>query len=149
LRRDRNVKAQLKQALTAALADGPGKAIEVCATVAPQLAAAASTGGITIGRATTRPRNPANAAADWRAEAIAHFEAMTPVARDAAVFTRELAGGGLAYAEPLVIQDLCVVCHGASLAPEVAQTLAARYPDDRATGYKTGDLRGVAWAEVR
>lgn len=27
--------------------------------------------------------------------------------------------------------------------------LAARYPDDAATGYALGDLRGVLWAEVK
>ena len=51
------------------------------------------------------------------------------------------------YVEPIVTQPLCLACHGSSLAPEIAERLAADYPDDRATGFEVGDLRGVFWAE--
>lgn len=143
-------KASLKQALTVALGErGPGGAIEVCATEAPRLAAAVSKGPIQIGRATRRPRNPANAATGWQADAIAYFEAMPAGDRAKATFTKLLPDGATAYAEPLIVGGLCLVCHGQALSSEVTAALAARYPEDRATGYAEGDLRGVAWAEVR
>jgi hypothetical protein len=44
---------------------------------------------------------------------------------------------------------MCLQCHGEALAPEVTQALAARYPDDRATGFREGQLRGalsIRWA---
>ena len=47
-----------------------------------------------------------------------------------------------------VYGQLCVTCHGESLAPDVQERLAERYPTDRATGYRVGDLRGVFWAEL-
>lgn len=145
--------SKLKGTLVAALGKamtegGPTKAIEVCSTEAPALARAASTDGVTVGRATRKPRNPANAASGWREEAIAHFEALPPAERGAARFSRALPDGATAYAEPLVIAELCLACHGSKLAPEVSAELARRYPDDRATGYALGDLRGVVWAEL-
>ena len=62
--------------------------------------------------------------------------------------TVELAGGGLGYVEPIRIKPPCLACHGASLAPATADELAERYPEDQATGYKLGELRGLFWAEV-
>jgi len=36
-------------------------------------------------------------------------------------------------------------CHGSEseLMPEVNSLIAQKYPDDKATGYRTGDLRGA------
>jgi len=144
------LKKSLVAALTRALADGVPQAIAVCSTEAPRLATAAGRDGAVVGRATRKPRNPANEATGWQAEALAQFErlraAHTPL--DGQSFTRRLPSGRIAYAEPLVIQALCLTCHGSSLAPDVVAALAERYPNDRATGYAEGDLRGVAWVEL-
>jgi hypothetical protein len=144
------LKSTLVGALTQAMAEGAPAAITVCNTEAPKLAAALSTEGVTVGRATRKPRNPKNAAAGWQADALAHFEQLattkTPLAGTS--FSRRLADGRVAYAEPLVIQELCVPCHGTAIAPDVQAVLAEKYPADQATGYAVGDLRGVAWAEL-
>ena len=143
-------KGSLKQALTTAINDqGLAGAIDVCAREAPRLADAGSQGGLRIGRATRKPRNPANAATGWQADALATYEAMRPELRAAHVYTRDLPDGALAYAEPLSAEGLCLACHGKTLAPEVTLALSSRYPEDQATGYAAGDLRGVVWAEVR
>ena len=44
------------------------------------------------------------------------------------------------------MQPMCLNCHGekAVLAPGVQDALNKIYPDDKAVGYKEGDLRG-AW----
>jgi hypothetical protein len=144
------LKSQLVGALTEALKGGAPAAISVCSGVAPGLARSLSTGGVTVGRATRKPRNPANVATGWRADALARFEAMVAAGQPlaGATWVSRLPDGTAAYAEPLVIQPLCVACHGAALAPEVSAELAARYPADQATGYAVGDLRGIAWAEI-
>lgn len=145
----------LKQQLVAALTEaiersGAPAAIAVCSGVAPGIAQSVGGGGVTVGRATRKPRNPANAAVGWRADALAHFEARVAAGQPlgGATWASRLPDGTTAYAEPLVIQELCLACHGARLAPEVAAALAERYPADQATGYAIGDLRGVAWAEI-
>jgi len=51
----------------------------------------------------------------------------------------------LRYLKPIVIQAECLNCHGSEseLMPEVNSLIAQKYPDDKATGYRTGDLRGA------
>jgi hypothetical protein len=143
------LKKSLVGALTSALGQGAPSAIEACHTMAPALAESLSKDGITVGRATTKPRNPKNAVAGWQAEALAEFEKLHADKQLAGKsFTRRLPDGRVAYAEPLVIQELCLACHGTNVAPEVQAVLAQKYPGDRATGYSVGDLRGVAWAEL-
>jgi hypothetical protein len=42
---------------------------------------------------------------------------------------------------------MCLACHGdpqKDIQPAVLQTISKLYPDDKAIGYKEGDLRG-AW----
>jgi hypothetical protein len=50
------------------------------------------------------------------------------------------------YAPILVRAPLCLSCHGEpgnTMIAEDADYLKAGYPDDRATGYKLGELRGL------
>ena len=144
------LKKTLVSELGSAMARGVPAAIEVCQARAPAIAAELSSGGTRLGRATRRARNPANRAEGWTLDAITYFEDLharkQPLA--SASFSKILDDGRVAYAEPLVIQELCVTCHGKELAPEVRSTLATRYPADQATGYAVGDLRGVVWVEL-
>lgn len=143
------LKRTLVGALTKALADGPAQAIAVCQTEAPAIAARLSHDGIVVGRATRKPRDPANAVGGWQAEALTSFEqARAAGPLDGKSFVARLADGRVGYAEPLVIQEVCLACHGAAVAPEVRAALDARYPTDRATGYQLGELRGLAWVEL-
>jgi hypothetical protein len=56
----------------------------------------------------------------------------------------------LQYMRPLLVERRCLACHGdpASLDPAVRAELARRYPEDRATGYRVGDLRGAVSVRV-
>jgi hypothetical protein len=154
LERGRAIATSLKQTLlrelTAAMNRGLPSAIEVCNVKAPAIAAELARDGASVGRATRRPRNPSNRATGWNADALTSFEAAQARGESLATarFSRRLPDGRIAYAEPLVIQELCVNCHGKVLAPDVTAALATRYPDDQATGYAVGDLRGVLWVEL-
>ncbi len=140
------LKRDLLAAVTQAMQAGVPAALEACQAMAPAITNRVATSGATIGRATRRPRNPANLASGWQLEAITQFE-RTGHQGTVAPFERVLPSGRVAYAEPLVVGEVCLRCHGAP-APEVAAELRARYPDDRATGYALGELRGVAWVEL-
>jgi len=37
----------------------------------------------------------------------------------------------------------CLKCHGQNIAPEITAKLKENYPDDKATGFKLGDVRGA------
>ena len=52
------------------------------------------------------------------------------------------------YFEPLYIQEACLKCHGEKVDPKVKAKIKELYPDDKATGYKLGDLRGFVAVEV-
>ena len=37
----------------------------------------------------------------------------------------------------------CLTCHGSSLQPELKAEILRLYPNDQATGFKPGELRGA------
>jgi len=51
----------------------------------------------------------------------------------------------LRYLKPIILQAECLNCHGneADMIPEVSNFIAQKYPDDKATRYTVGDLRGA------
>jgi hypothetical protein len=59
-----------------------------------------------------------------------------------------LGGGRHGYVEPIVMQPLCVTCHGEEIAEPLRQRIAELYPEDRATGFRVGELRGLFWVEL-
>lgn len=142
------LKRSLVGALQGALAQGAPSAITACHEMAPAIATALARDGVTVGRTTRKPRNSANAARGWQAEALTEIERQVAAHTAGAVYTRRLPDGRIGYAEPLIVQELCLTCHGANVAPEIKSVLAARYPEDTALGYAVGDLRGIAWVEL-
>lgn len=137
-------KQDLQQALIDGLAQGPEEAIAACRVRAPEIADALSRDGVRVGRASHRLRNPSNAAPDWVAPIL---DAYANDPSDRAPRTVSLGNNRSGYVEPIVLQPLCLTCHGDSLAPEVAARIRELYPADRAVGYQVGDLRGVFWTE--
>jgi rubrerythrin len=130
--------------LSGAMADGgPVSAIGVCADRAPAIAKAVSAEhGVRIGRTALKRRNPGNTPPAW-ADLILDDLPTTPV-------FRADRNGRLGAIAPIVTAAACTQCHGQpdALAPGVADALAERYPGDRATGFREGDLRGWFWIEV-
>ena len=39
--------------------------------------------------------------------------------------------------------DVCLMCHGEHIAPDVHEKIKSLYPKDLATGYERGELRGA------
>jgi len=125
-------------------ADGHAAAIAVCSERAPAIAASiARETGVRIGRASARLRNPENRAPAWAVDRIADSTRATEPSIEV------LPGGGVHALFPIPAAGLCMPCHGdrEAIDPKVRDALAARYPDDRATGYAPGDLRGWFWVE--
>jgi hypothetical protein len=140
----RPLKSSLQVAMLNGLAEGPESAIAVCREKAPELAAKASSDGVRVGRTSHKLRNPANAPKPWMLPLLNAYQAAPG---DTTPKVVALEGGGVGYVEPIYVRALCVGCHGAPLAPSVTETIADLYPEDQATGYKTGDFRGIFWVE--
>jgi hypothetical protein len=137
-------KTALMQELVEGLEAGPVAAIGVCRLRAPAIADVLAVDGVRVGRRRHRLRNPANSAPDWVRPLLDRYRD-TPTVRGPMVVP--LGDGRSGYVEPIMVQPLCLGCHGSALEPAVIDALATMYPDDRATGYELGDLRGVFWVE--
>lgn len=52
------------------------------------------------------------------------------------------------YYKPILINnEACLKCHG-NVEGELAKAIRTAYPEDKATGYKMGDLRGMIAVEI-
>ncbi|MCA8959098.1 MAG: DUF3365 domain-containing protein [Planctomycetes bacterium] len=122
---------------------GAASAITVCKERAPQLAArVAADRGVSIGRTSWKLRNPDNRGPEWVRDAM--------VGRPESPLYFEDDRGRFGLLTPIRLQEPCLNCHGSEdrLAPGVRERLAELYPDDAATGFAAGDLRGWFWVEV-
>lgn len=144
------IQSALLRELSRALAQGdPGSAVQSCHIDA--LAATQRVAGrhdvLGAGRTSHRLRNPANEARDWAVPFIEDHAGRR--ARDVDGFVVDL-GNRVGVLRPVTQQPLCGSCHGpaARLQPAVKEILAVRYPDDRATGFEPGDIRGWYWVEL-
>jgi hypothetical protein len=137
-------KSDLKDALMAGMKEGPVAAIGVCSELAPGIAASLSVDGVKMGRSSHKLRNPDNAPPAWLAPIIESYASGDD---ELSPRTVALSHGRTGYAEPIIVQPVCLTCHGSELAVGIAEQVAALYPEDQATGFSAGDFRGVFWVE--
>ena len=137
-------KKELKSALLSGLEQGPVEALSVCREQAPEIANSLAQEGIRLGRSSHRLRNPENALPEWARPAM---QAYLEDDSNRAAFVVPLADDRWGYAEPIIAQPLCLTCHGEAIPPAVTERIKELYPEDRAVGFKAGDLRGVFWLE--
>jgi hypothetical protein len=100
--------------------------------------------GLAEGPASHKLRNPDNTAPDWVSPIMQTF-LDDPSSREPLAVG--LADNRWGYVEPIMLQPLCLTCHGSELAPGVAEQISELYPEDHAIGFEAGDLRGVFWLE--
>lgn len=137
-------KQTLMQALQAGLQQGPVAALDACRLQAPAIADALSVDGVAVGRTSHKLRNPANASPAWASPLLAAY---LEDPDDRAPHTVSLDDGRTGYVEPIILQPLCTTCHGDAIAGPVLERIHALYPQDQATGFTPGELRGIFWAE--
>ncbi len=98
-----------------------------------------------IKRVTDKPRNQANAA---NAQELAQLKNWRSIlaANTGQVVTQEETETARHFYMPIKIDAFCTPCHGVvgeTLTVENQAIIAAKYPEDKATGYQAGDLRGL------
>jgi hypothetical protein len=146
------VLGETKSVLESALQGGqPVGALRVCASVAQNIARRHEREGWRVRRVSEKVRNRADTPnADelvvlrgWQEDHRAGRLAAT--AEHQKILT-EAGRPYLSYMKPIFIAGpMCLQCHGTpdQLGPGVADALKQLYPDDQATGYALGDLRGA------
>jgi hypothetical protein len=122
---------------------GPASAITICQKEAPKIAAeVGEEHGLKIGRTGVRLRNQDNTPPKW-AEALVAAKTDTPT------FVT-LSNGHAAALLPIKLQGQCLMCHGPQdqIAPVIQEQLTKLYPNDAATGFSEGELRGWFWIDL-
>ena len=94
-------------------------------------------------------RNPRNAPDAWERQVLQQWErdlqAGKPIG-EVAQWRTERGQRVYRYMRPITVaMPLCLECHGdpKAIKPEVRRLIRQNYPNDKATGYKLGDLRGA------
>ena len=138
--------AQLQQAIAT---NGHSGAIDFCQVNAlPLLKSLETKYAVTLRRVSSRPRNPLDAPnADEIPLLDAYsYNAENNISSDPSIQKLQQ-GEVLLYTKPITIGNaMCLKCHGdpkKDITPETAAKLKQRYPQDPATGYGEGDLRGM------
>jgi hypothetical protein len=141
------VKKRMKEDPTGA------KAAEFCANNASKIAKEVAKNfpeGVIVRRTALKYRNPDNKPDEIDTKVMNKLlEAKKAGKFKAKPFVVD-AGNKVRVYKPLLIDDVCLKCHGNldKIDPKVKETIAKKYPNDKATGFKLYDLRGVIVAEL-
>jgi len=101
--------------------------------------------GTTIKRVSLRNRNPINEANKGEKIILEKWEkSVKNKAPLPAYEIEKLSKGGFNYYKPILLNnEACLKCHGDIQGSPLAEAIKTSYPNDKAMGYKMGDLRGM------
>lgn len=135
----------LKGVLISAIQDqGLAHAVSVCQTQAPKIGAELSTDGWDIRRTSLRARNADNKADAWEHETLVSFDESFKAGTPAqALMVDKLSDNEYRLMKAIPTDKVCLACHGSSVDPQLQQTINSYYPQDTATGFALGDIRGA------
>jgi hypothetical protein len=101
--------------------------------------------GMEIRRVSLKYRNRKDQPDEWESARLREWASGGGPPKEVFETVTENGKRYLRYLKPITIQPMCLSCHGApeQVPAEVAALLNERYPRDKATGYKAGELRGA------
>ena len=137
--------SDLKQVLVSTMKQsGPLAAISLCNTAAPAIASQHSNSPWQISRSALKTRNSDNQPDAWLKNVLLNFEQRKlngePVA---SIEYQEQRPDGWYFVKAIPTQKACLACHGSQIDPTVSKKIATLYPNDQATDFKLGDIRGA------
>jgi hypothetical protein len=129
---------------------GPVAALDTCNTAAPAIAETVSAeSGWDVARTSLKERNPGNAPDEWELAVLNQFEQRKLAGEAPATleYSERVSLDGIQtfrYMKAIPTEEVCMNCHGGdNVKAEVVARLKELYPDDKARGFKAGDLRGA------
>jgi len=132
----------LEQVSAAMKKGGADYAVDFCNVQAMPLTDSMSAQmNVAIQRLSDKNRNPDNAL-----KTSADSLAWTKIAAAKTAFIEQDNNGAVYYYKPIMAaMPACLKCHGGQddIAESTQKIIALKYPKDKATGYATGDLRGM------
>jgi hypothetical protein len=140
--------AQLSQRLQKSMhRGGVAEALSYCNVAAiPLVDSLSQVHQAMIKRTSLKVRNPQDAPTATEKVILEDYAKAHQSGQQLAPIVKELPSGDMAFYAPIQVNDFCLKCHG-----KVGQTLITEdytiikklYPQDKATGYVAGDLRGM------
>ncbi len=103
---------------------------------------------VEVRRASHKPRNPSNRADSLEMSSIQTFIAQIEKGEQPKPVLYKHAGKTIFHAPIQIPNQLCLNCHGGEgtdIAQENLELIDKLYPEDEATGFEQGELRGI-WA---
>lgn len=99
-----------------------------------------------ISRKSLKPRNYKNTPVPRERSVLKQFEVDWQFGKQVMPFAEDMGAAGVNFYAPIWTQKACLQCHGV-----IGETLTTKneafikelYPNDKATGYKENDLRGM------
>jgi hypothetical protein len=141
---------ELKSTLQASMkASGPIDSVAMCQLQAPEIANKISQSkGMEVARTSLKYRNQKNKPDAWEKSVLETFEQRK--VKGEAVKTMEYSelterNGEkvFRYMKAIPTGDVCLKCHGSNVSQPILSKINSLYPDDKATGFKKGDIRGA------
>jgi len=133
---------------------GPVGATNFCANKAEEITQNVNKNlkdGVSIKRITLKPRNEKNKAVADEAQILTSLKTL----QDNGValpkmLVQKVDEKHYKVFKPITLKPMCVVCHGTEdkLDKKAYEAIKAKYPNDKAIGYKVGDLRGAFVVDI-
>jgi tRNA A37 threonylcarbamoyladenosine synthetase subunit TsaC/SUA5/YrdC len=124
-------------------------AVRVCSETAQEITRQFNAqAGHEVRRISLKYRNPQNVPDAYERRRLEEFNILNQkkeLPNEYSEIVEEQGKKYLRYLRPLIVVPLCITCHGPkeNIPQEVKKILAERYPDDGATGFLVGDVRGA------
>jgi len=147
---------ELKQTLQMSMKQkGPLESIGLCNRKAPEITARVSLEkNMKVARTSLKYRNANNKPDAWEEKVLRTFEkrkqqgeALNKI--EYYEVTRNRGENVFRYMKAIPTGDVCLVCHGRKIAEPLAEKIRQLYPDDRATGFDKGDIRGAFTVSIQ
>lgn len=120
--------------------------VEFCNTNALPITNTYAGETVFIKRTSDKLRNPANAPDTMEQRLLAMYLSLKSGGRALEPVLEKDAAGNLHYFKPIIVQAMCLNCHGdksLQIQPDTWQVIQLKYPSDAAFGYKEGEVRGM------
>ena len=123
-------------------------AVELCNIEAPIISQNLSTKNLKVSRIAIKNRNPENKATLEQVEVLKFFEQELSLGKSPKnLFKVVETQDSIQYLKPIVTGKVCLACHGSNVSGELKAKISKLYPNDLATGFEEGSLRGAFLVE--
>ncbi len=129
------------------LREGLAGAVPFCKLNAAALTAVYATTEVQVSRTSALYRNPENRPDELSASVLQTMQAASDSGQKAAPVVTIDDKGVVHYYKPILVQAMCLNCHGSvpgQVQPDVLAAIDSLYPGDLARNYREGAFRG-AW----